>query len=107
MRIGVSPDQVGLCSTHSNIALVSRGQVANRGYSGMEQCAVKRFASRAVGQAEISALNLAMCKIPLPLLNIQREIVAERALAEVIRKLSDIFQQKIQSKPGEIWGVGE
>jgi type I restriction enzyme M protein len=46
--------------------------------------------------------------IPLPPLNIQREIVveieAERALLEANRKLVEVFEKKIQSKLAEIWG---
>jgi restriction endonuclease S subunit len=72
------------------------------------QNAVKGFASRAIGQANISASNLAMCEIPLPPLDIQREIVAgiesERVSVEANRKLVEIFEKKIQSKLAEIWG---
>ncbi len=71
------------------------------------QNAVKGFASRAIGQANISASNLAMCEIPLPPLDVQREIVAEieaeRALVEANRKLVELFEKKIQSKLAEIW----
>ncbi len=47
-------------------------------------------------------------EIPLPLLAIQRRIVAEieaeRALVEANRKLVEIFEKKIQAKLTEIWG---
>ena len=74
------------------------------------QNAVKGFASRAIGQANISASNLAMCEIPLPPLDIQREIVAEieaeRALLEANRRLVELFKKKTQTKLNEIWDGG-
>jgi len=49
--------------------------------------------------------------IPLPPLDVQRQIVAEleveRALVEANRKLVEIFEKKIQAKLAEIWGENE
>jgi len=46
--------------------------------------------------------------VPLPPLEIQRQIVAEiedeRAMVEANRKLAEIFEKKIQAKLAEIWG---
>jgi type I restriction enzyme M protein len=55
--------------------------------------------------------DLMSYEIPLPPLDIQREIVAEieaeRALVEANRKLMELFEKKIQSKLAEIWGSGD
>ena len=60
----------------------------------------------AITRLTLAKLNSAT--IPLPPLDIQREIVAEieaeRALMEANRKLVDLFEKKIQSKLAEIWG---
>ncbi len=76
--------------------------------NGNLQKGIKAFASRAIGQANISASNLASYEIALPPLPIQRRIVeeieAERALVEANRKLVEIFERKIQAKLAEIWG---
>ena len=49
--------------------------------------------------------------IPLPSIDIQRQIVAdleaERALVEANRKLIEVFERKIQDKLAEIWGEEE
>jgi len=46
--------------------------------------------------------------VPLPPLEIQRQIVAEieaeRAMVETNRKLVEIFEKKIQAKLAEVWG---
>lgn len=74
----------------------------------MEQCAVKGFASRAIAQANISASNLAMYEVPLPPLDIQREIVAEleadRKLVDANRELIMRMAWRIKAKLTEIWG---
>ncbi|MBW7909418.1 MAG: N-6 DNA methylase [Kiritimatiellae bacterium] len=72
------------------------------------QRAAKAFASRAIGQANINASNLAMCPIPLPPLAIQRQIVAEleaeRKLVEANRELISRMEAKIKAKLAEVWG---
>jgi restriction endonuclease S subunit len=72
------------------------------------QQGIKGFASRAIGQANISASNLASYEISLPPLPVQRRIVeeieAERALVEANRKLVEVFDRKIQTKLAQIWG---
>ena len=49
--------------------------------------------------------------LPLPPLEIQRQIVAEieaeRAMVEANRKLVEIFEKKIQAKLAEVWGEEE
>jgi restriction endonuclease S subunit len=74
------------------------------------QQGIKGFASRAIGQANISASSLAAYKIPLPPLAMQRRIVeemeAERGLVEANRKLVEVFEKKIRAKLAEIWGQG-
>ena len=66
------------------------------------------FAQKAVNQASIKLSDLKAMTVPLPPLDIQRDIVAEieaeRALVEANRKLAELFEKKIQSKLGEIWG---
>jgi type I restriction enzyme M protein len=75
------------------------------------QQGIKGYASRAIGQANINASSLASYEIPLPPIEIQRQIVAEieaeRALVESNRKLVEIFEKKIQTKLAEIWGENE
>jgi type I restriction enzyme M protein len=55
--------------------------------------------------------DLMSYEISLPLLDVQRRIVAEleteRALVEANRKLVEVFEKKIQAKLAEIWGDGE
>ena len=47
-------------------------------------------------------------EIPLPPIEIQREIVAEleaeQKLVDANKKLIEIYQQKIKSKIAEVWG---
>jgi len=72
------------------------------------QQAIKTYASRAIGQANISASSLEQGSIPLPPLKMQHQIVAEleaeRALVEANRELIARFEQKMQAKLAEIWG---
>lgn len=54
------------------------------------------------------SLEIKELKIPLPPLDIQRQIVAEieaeRAMVEANRKLAEVFEKKIQARLAEIWG---
>ena len=72
---------------------------------------IKSFANRAIGQANISASNLASYEIPLPPLPVQRQIVeeaeGERKLLEANQELVARFEKKIQTRLEEIWGVAE
>ncbi len=60
------------------------------------------------GQPQFNGSALKRVSVPLPPLDLQREIVAEieaeRALVEANRKLMERFEKKIQSKLSEIWG---
>jgi restriction endonuclease S subunit len=75
------------------------------------QHAVKILASRAIGQANISASSLAGFEVPVPGLDVQAQLVStldvERPLVESNRKLIKIFEVKIKAKLDEIWGTGE
>jgi restriction endonuclease S subunit len=72
------------------------------------QTAAKAFANRAIGQANISASNLTQCRVPLPPLDVQRQIVAvleaERNLVEANRELIVRMETKIKAKLAEVWG---
>jgi type I restriction enzyme M protein len=72
---------------------------------------IKILASRAIGQANISASNLAGFTVPVPSLDVQARVVAaldvERPLVESTRKLIEIFEAKIKAKLDEIWGKSE
>jgi type I restriction enzyme M protein len=72
------------------------------------QDGIKGFASRAIGQANISASNLASYAIPVPPLDTQRQIVgeleAERKLVDANRELIVRMEKKIQATLAEIWG---
>ena len=63
------------------------------------QQGIKQFASRAIGQSNINATNLAIYPIPLPPLATQQAIVAEieaeQALVNGNRELITRFEQKI------------
>ncbi len=63
------------------------------------------------GDNQRSGLNISIVKaikIPLPPLNIQKQIVAqieeEQKLIEANKKLIEIFEQKIKAKIAEVWG---
>jgi restriction endonuclease S subunit len=60
------------------------------------------------GQPQFNGNALKSISVPIPPLDIQREIVAEieaeRALVEANRKLVDLFEKKIQTKLAQIWG---
>jgi type I restriction enzyme M protein len=72
------------------------------------QQGIKQFASRAIGQSNINAKNLAAYPIPLPPLATQQAIVAEieaeQALVAANRELIARFEQKIQATLVRIWG---
>ena len=61
-----------------------------------------------VAQSNLSLAQVSNFKIPLPQIEIQREIVAEleaeRKLIDANKKLIEIYQQKIKSKIAEVWG---
>lgn len=75
------------------------------------QQGIKQFASRAIGQSNINATNLAAYPIPLPPLATQQavvaEIEAEQALVAANRDLITRFEQKIQATLAGIWGNNE
>lgn len=58
--------------------------------------------------SELSKTSFETLKIPLPPIEIQREIVTvlenEQKLIEANKKLIEIYQQKIKSKIAEVWG---
>lgn len=60
------------------------------------------------GQPQFNAKAVQQIKIPLPPIEIQREIVtgleAEQRLIDANKKLIEIYQQKIKSKIAEVWG---
>ena len=72
------------------------------------QQGIKQFASRAIGQSNINAKNLAVYSIPLPPLATQQAIVAEieaeQALVAANRELIARFEQKIQATLARVWG---
>ena len=76
--------------------------------AGFQQ-GIKQFASRAIGQSNINATNLAAYPIPLPPLATQQAIVAEieteQALVAANRELITRFEQKIQATLARIWGA--
>jgi restriction endonuclease S subunit len=73
------------------------------------QEAIKVYASRAIGQANINASSLKKALIPVPPLKAQRDIVAEleseRALVEANRELITRMDAKIKAKLAEVWGA--
>ncbi len=74
------------------------------GFDGIE-----KLASGSGGQIELSLNTIKNMDIPLPPIEIQREIVAEleaeQQLINTNKKLIEIYQQKIKSKIAEVWGV--
>jgi type I restriction enzyme M protein len=72
------------------------------------QSIAKTYASRAIGQANISASKLAQCAVPVPPLDVQRRIVAEleaeRKLVEGNRALIARMEAKIRAKLADVWG---
>lgn len=72
------------------------------------QQGIRQFASRAIGQSNINAKNLASYPIPLPPLGTQRAIVAEieaeQALVNANRDLIARMEKKIQATLARVWG---
>ena len=72
------------------------------------QKGIKQFASRAIGQSNINARNLAAYSIPLPPLTTQQQIVteieAEQVLVAANQELIARFEKKIQATLARIWG---
>jgi len=72
------------------------------------QQGIKQFASRAIGQSNINAKNLAAYPIPLPPLATQQQIVAEieaeQALVAANRELITRFEKKIRATLARVWG---
>ena len=64
--------------------------------------------SNSAGVALINNPDIKGVKIPLPPIEIQRQIVAEleaeQQLINANKKLIEIYQQKIKSKIAEVWG---
>ncbi len=60
------------------------------------------------GQPSISQKTIKSLKIPLPPLEVQKQIVAkieeERKLVEANKKLIEIFEQKIKDRIAKVWG---
>jgi len=75
------------------------------------QQGIKQFASRAIGQSNINAKNLAAYSVPLPPLAKQRvivaEIEAEQALVNANSELIARFEKKIQATLARVWGEDE
>ncbi|MDP1624397.1 MAG: restriction endonuclease subunit S [bacterium] len=72
------------------------------------QQGIKQLASRAIGQANINATNLAAYLIPLPPFATQQAIVAEieaeQALVAANRELIERMERKIQAVLDRVWG---
>ncbi len=102
----------GLCSADMYPLVVEDSQVDARFLLNVLLSGhFTRYAVELSGRARMPKLNredLMSYEIPLPPLDIQREIVAEieaeRALVEANRKLVEVFEKKIQAKLAEIWG---
>jgi type I restriction enzyme M protein len=66
------------------------------------------ISSSGIAQKNMSTEWLKKFKIPLPPIEIQREIVAdldaEQKLIDANKKLIEIYQQKIKTKIAEVWG---
>ena len=73
------------------------------GFDGIE-----KLASGSGGQIELGLTTIRNMEIPLPPIEIQREIVAElkaeQQLIDANKKLINIYQTKIRTKLAEIWG---
>ncbi len=72
------------------------------------QTTIKLKATRAIGQANINARSLAEYELPLPSLDMQKQIVAqieqEQKRVQATKELVEIFEQKINDKIAEVWG---
>ncbi len=75
------------------------------------QQGIKKYASRAIGQANINAKSLSSYKIPAPSLIKQQiiidEIEKEKILIDANHKLIIHFEKKIQTTLSRIWGENE
>ena len=71
------------------------------------QTGIKRYANRAIGQANINAKSLGAYCIPLPPLEVQKNIVAEieaeQSLVTANRELIERFEKKVQVTIDRVW----
>jgi len=69
---------------------------------------IKRF-THAVGVPKLALERIKLIKIPLPSIDIQKQISAqieqEQKLVEANKSLIEIFEQKIKDKIAEVWGT--
>jgi len=72
---------------------------------------VKSFAQKAVNQASVKTSDLRAIQIPLPPLEIQKEIVAEiedyQEVIDSARELITRMEKKIQATLARVWGDGK
>ncbi len=71
------------------------------------QQGIKKYASRAIGQANINAQSLKQYILPIPPLEVQQEIVArierEQSLVNSNKELITIFEAKIKDEINKLW----
>lgn len=113
-RTGLFDMEGDYCFASYLIRLVIERETANPFFvslfmnSDCFQKGIKQFASRAIGQSNINAKNLASYPIPHPPLEVQQEIVseieAEQALVSTNRELITRMEKKIQGVLDRVWG---
>ncbi len=116
-RTGIFDLKGEYCFASYLIRLVIKAKIAEPSFvnvfmnSKNFQQGIKQFASRAIGQSNINAKNLAAYPIPLPPLATQQAIVAEieaeQALVAANRELIARMEKKIQATLARVWGEEE
>ena len=113
-RVGLGKllvNSIDLCISQDSQGLLINRNIVDHTYLGyiLSELVIQfKIASRGSTIQGVTKSQLMELDIPLPLLDVQRRIVAEleaeRALVDASKKLIEIFEKKINDKIGEVWG---
>lgn len=112
LLIGMDSDFVA-CFWHNGKALLNQRVCKLQNFRGVNKNYIYYLiqkelnaihaATQVVTVKHISAAQIGKIKIPLPPLEVQEKIVAESALIESARKISEIYEQKIKDTISKLW----
>jgi type I restriction enzyme M protein len=111
-RVGISKVEISTNQGFKNIIIKDKNKVNTYFCALMITRLKDRMIQLASGGTfkEISKTNFASLRIPLPPLEVQKQIVKqideEQAIVNQNKRLIEIFEQKIKGKIAEVWGEG-